>query len=186
MYVTLKHYTKGKGKAFPLQARCGPESRTAIALLLHGRALEGGWVVSSTPRPYFTPQNDPVPILQEARWAPGTVWTGGKSRPHRDSISDRPARSQPLYRLSYQAHLYNTTYLYYMQSGRRIDVSISSSAFLKKKGDWSVKFLTQTISKFNITNYNFKETQNFETSHSGLFNSSLPHLPCKIFTKIQI
>ena len=24
---------------------------------------------------------------------PGTVWAGGKSRPHRDSILDRPARS---------------------------------------------------------------------------------------------
>ena len=46
---------------------------------------------------------DPVPILQEAGWAPGPVWTGGKSRSHRDSIQDRPARSQSLYRLSYPA-----------------------------------------------------------------------------------
>ena len=30
----------------------------------------------------------------------------GKSRPHRDSIPDRPARSQSLYRLSYRAHSY--------------------------------------------------------------------------------
>ena len=28
----------------------------------------------------------PVPILQEAGWAPGPVWRGGASRPHRDSI----------------------------------------------------------------------------------------------------
>ena len=47
----------------------------------------------STPRPHFTPGKDPVPILQEAGWAPGPVWTGGKSRPHRDSIPDRPACS---------------------------------------------------------------------------------------------
>jgi len=40
-----------------------------------------------------TPGKDPVPILQEAGCAPETVWTGGKSRPHRDSIPDRPARS---------------------------------------------------------------------------------------------
>jgi hypothetical protein len=40
-----------------------------------------------------TPGKDPVPIVQEAGWAPGSVWTGGKSRPHRDSIPDRPARS---------------------------------------------------------------------------------------------
>ena len=50
-------------------------------------------MVSSTPRPHFTPGKDPVPILQEAGRAPGPVWTGGKSRPHRDSIPDRPARS---------------------------------------------------------------------------------------------
>jgi len=59
-------------------------------------------VVSSTPRPHFTPGKDPVPILQGAGWAAGLVWTGGKSRPHRDSILDRPARGQSLYRLSYR------------------------------------------------------------------------------------
>ena len=61
-------------------------------------------MVSSTPRPHFTPGKDPVTILQEAGLAPGPVWMGGKSRPHRDSIPDRPARSQSLYRLSYRAH----------------------------------------------------------------------------------
>ena len=33
--------------------------------------------------------------------ASGSVWTGGKSRPHRDSIPDPPAPSQLLYRLSH-------------------------------------------------------------------------------------
>ena len=75
-----------------------------IALLFHDRGTRRGWVVSSTPRPHFTPGKDPVPILQEAGWAPGPVWTGGISRPHRDSIPDRPARSQSLYRLSYPTH----------------------------------------------------------------------------------
>ena len=46
-----------------------------------------------TPRPHFIPGKDPLPILQEAGWAPGSVWKGGKSRPHRDSILDRPAHS---------------------------------------------------------------------------------------------
>ena len=45
-------------------------------------------MVSSTPRPHFTPGKDPAPILQGAGWA-----TGGKSSPHWDSIPDRPARS---------------------------------------------------------------------------------------------
>ena len=48
------------------------------ALLFHNRGTRRGWVVSSTPRPRFTPGKDPVPILQEAGWAPGPVWTGGK------------------------------------------------------------------------------------------------------------
>ena len=61
-------------------------------------------MVSSTPWPHFTPRKDPVPILQEAGWAPGPVWNGGKSRLHRDSIPNCPARSQSLYRLSYRAH----------------------------------------------------------------------------------
>ena len=50
-------------------------------------------MVRGTFWPHFTPGKDPVPILQEAGWAPGSVWPGGKSRPHRVSIPDRPARS---------------------------------------------------------------------------------------------
>jgi len=57
------------------------------------------------PQLHFIPGKDPVPILQEAGWAPGPVWTGGKSRPHRDLIPDRPAHSQSLYQLSYPAHI---------------------------------------------------------------------------------
>jgi hypothetical protein len=76
----------------------------SIALLFHDRGTGRGWVVSSTPQPHFTPGKDPVPIVQDAGWAPGPVWTGWKSRPHWDSISARPARSQSLYRLSYPAH----------------------------------------------------------------------------------
>jgi len=57
--------------------------------------------VRPTPRPPLLPGKTPIPIVQEAGWASGSVWTGGKSRPHRDSIPDRPAPSQSLYRLSY-------------------------------------------------------------------------------------
>jgi len=31
------------------------------------------------PRPLFTPGKDPVPIVQEAGWAPGPVWTGAEN-----------------------------------------------------------------------------------------------------------
>jgi len=86
-----------------------------IALLFHNCGTRRGWVVSSTTRPHFTPGKEPVPISQEAGWAPGPVWTGGRSRPHRDSIPDRPARSQSPYRLSYPAHL-TIISLYYIQA----------------------------------------------------------------------
>ena len=77
-----------------------------IALLFHDLGARRGWGVSSTLRTYFTPRNVPVPIVQEAGWAPWSVWTGGKSRPTGIRSPDRRARSQSLYRLSYWAHLF--------------------------------------------------------------------------------
>ena len=50
-------------------------------------------MVSNTPRPYFTPGKDPVPIVQEAGWAPVPVWTGGKTRATGIRSQDRPARN---------------------------------------------------------------------------------------------
>ena len=67
-------------------------------------ALEGGEWSAAQPGHTLPPGIDAVPILQEAGWVPGPVWTGGKSRPHRDSIPDRPGLSQSLYRLSYPAY----------------------------------------------------------------------------------
>ena len=73
-------------------------------------ALEGGeWSASRLGR-NLPPGKDPVPILQEAGWATGPVWAGGKSRPHCDSIPDCPARSQSLYRLCYPAHALRNSY----------------------------------------------------------------------------
>ena len=69
-----------------------------ITLLFLDRGIWRVWVVTSKPRPHFTPGKDSVPILREAGWVPGPVWKGGKSRPHRDLI---PGRSQSLYRLSH-------------------------------------------------------------------------------------
>ena len=34
----------------------------------------GGWSTPHASR--FTPQNDPVPIVQDTGWAPEPVWTG--------------------------------------------------------------------------------------------------------------
>jgi hypothetical protein len=55
------------------------------------------------PQPHLTPGKDPVPIVQEAGWASGPVWTGAENlAPHRDSI---PGPSSP----------YLTCILYYIK-----------------------------------------------------------------------
>jgi hypothetical protein len=62
-------------------------------------ALDGGrW---STPRPCrFTPGKVSVPIVLEAGWAPGPVWTGAENlSPTGIRSPDLPARSESLYRL---------------------------------------------------------------------------------------
>jgi len=68
-------------------------SRGIALLFLGPQHSRWGW--GSAPRPCrLYPGKDPVPILQEARWATGPFWTRGKSRAYRDSTPDRPARSQ--------------------------------------------------------------------------------------------
>ena len=101
-YIYIYIYIKVKWARY--RSRVAQRVGKGIALLFHYRCTRRRWVVSSTPRPHFTPRKAPVPILQEARWAPGPVWTVGKSHPHWDSIPDRPAHSQSLHRLSYRAH----------------------------------------------------------------------------------
>jgi hypothetical protein len=50
----------------------------------------------------FTPGKDPVPLVQEAGWAPGTVWIGAKiSHPTAIRSLDLPARRELLYRQRY-------------------------------------------------------------------------------------
>ena len=57
------------------------------------------------PRPLFIRGEDLVPIVQEAGWAPGPVWTGEENlAPTGIRSPVRPARSQSLYRLRYPAH----------------------------------------------------------------------------------
>ena len=76
-----------------------------IALPFHDHGTRRGWGVSVTLWPLFTPGKDPVPIVQEAGWAPGPVWTGVENlAPTGIRSPDRPARSQSLYRLRYPAH----------------------------------------------------------------------------------
>ena len=72
---------------------------------MYNSALSLTWAVDvcawSTPRSCpFTPGKDPVPIVQEAGWVPGPVWTGAENlAPIGIRSPDRPARSTSLYRL---------------------------------------------------------------------------------------
>jgi len=83
--VTFSHYRPGVAQ------RVG----RGIALLFHDRGTRRGRVVSSMPRPHFTPGKDPIPILQEAGWASGPVWTGAEILdPTGIRSPDRPALSE--------------------------------------------------------------------------------------------
>ena len=43
----------------------------------------------------FTPGKDPVPIVQEAGWAPGPVWIGAENRTlHQDPRTFQPVASR--------------------------------------------------------------------------------------------
>jgi hypothetical protein len=81
-----------------------PEDTT---LLFLGHGTIRGWGVSVKRRPLFTSGKNLVPIVQEAGWAPRSVWTGAENlSPTGIRSPDRPARSQSLYRLRYPAHVY--------------------------------------------------------------------------------
>ena len=84
--VTLStHCVKVKVKVTLVQALRLCTARTVhrgsrgIALPFLDHSTRSGLGVSITPRPFFTPGKEPVPIVQEVGWAPGTVC--GKSRP---------------------------------------------------------------------------------------------------------
>ena len=78
-----------------------------IAVLFHDRGTRRGWVVSSTSRPSFTPGKGPVPIVQEAGWAPGPVWPGENLAPPGFDPRTVQSVAQSLYRLSYPARCFS-------------------------------------------------------------------------------
>ena len=118
-YSLVKYFMSGwvnlvklcKVKCTLLQALRLCTGRTAhrrirgIALLFHDHGTRRGWGVSVTPWPLFTTGKEPVPIVQEAGWAPGPIWTGAENlAPTGIRSPDRPTLSQSLYQLRYPAH----------------------------------------------------------------------------------
>ena len=99
---------KVKVKVLPITGHEGAEGEQRYSpTLSRPRHLDGGgW---SAPRlGCFTPGKDPVPIVQEAGWAPEPVWMGSENlSPSGIRSPDRPARSESLYRLSYPGPIIN-------------------------------------------------------------------------------
>jgi hypothetical protein len=95
---------------YPFYSDEGPYWKYRLSSILFSDLGTGrGWGVSVTPRPLSTPSKDPVPIVQEAGWAPESIWTGAENlAPTGIRSPIRPARSQSLYLLSYPAHLHTT------------------------------------------------------------------------------
>ena len=58
-------------------------------------ALEEGEWLAARPGRMFTYGKDSVPIVQEARWAPGPVWTGAEylAPPRFDPLTVQPVTS---------------------------------------------------------------------------------------------
>ena len=73
-----------------------------IAILFFNLSARYGWVVNTTPGPLYPWIRDPIPIAQEAGWAPGPFWTGAENlAPTGIRSSESPARSESPYLLSY-------------------------------------------------------------------------------------
>ena len=72
--VMMSHKTSTGKICVPVTGRVVAQKvGRGIALLFHDRGTVRGWVFISTPRPYFTPGKDPVPIVTGG-------WMGPKNR----------------------------------------------------------------------------------------------------------
>jgi len=104
-----------------------------------------------------TPLKGPVPIVQEAWWVPGPVWTDGKFRPHRDSIPGPPSPCSvtiltelPAHRLGSercklrlllsQSSLLNTTFWQIHFPGNKFSVSFHLRLFALLQFAHALKF----------------------------------------------
>ena len=128
--------SKGKVKCTLVQALRLCTGRTAhrgsrgIALPFHDHGTRRGWGVSVTPRPLFTPGKDPVPIVQEAGWAPGLVWTGAEnlSPPGFDPQTVQPIAIR--YTDCYLAHTLISRWSMNFLMGTKISYCVVKTAYL--------------------------------------------------------
>ena len=101
---------------------------------------------TTAPKPSTTGK-DPVPIVYEAGWAPGPVWTGaGNLTSTAIRSPDRPASSESLYGLSY--HGFDNEYSKYTLQGQRkqfdcIQQCVLRDSFYRPSSGMKVHYLKQ-------------------------------------------
>jgi len=77
--LTLKPQISTELGRFHLSEATKALRKRRVIAILYFRPLHcKWWGVSVTPRPQLTPGKDPVPIVLEAGWASGPVWTGAE------------------------------------------------------------------------------------------------------------
>ena len=156
---TLWAEYKAKGKGHPITGHEVPEGEQMYSSTLPSTsALDRGG--RSTPRPgRFTPRKDPVPIVQEAGWAPGPVWTGAENlAPQQDSI---PGPSDP-FRVAIPTELSRPTYDNYHTASVLLTLLVSQFTSVLTAANWHSSTATlrvkplpslQQQNKGLITNY---------------------------------
>jgi hypothetical protein len=101
--VCVYSLARKKGEVVPLrstEAHLGDRRYSSYSFLTS--ALKGGeWSASRPGRALLPGKEPPVPIVQEAVWAPEPVWTQ-----RLEEKPGRPVRSQPLYWLGYPGSPY--------------------------------------------------------------------------------
>jgi hypothetical protein len=130
-------------------------------------------VVSVTPRPLFTPGNDPVPIVQEVGWTPGPNWTGAENLVATGfRSSDRPASSQSLYRLSYLAHKLISVLLFKCLKNHKLTF-ISLLHAQSTRPTWNSWWQLGTAHKQDTSALDtFKPTSHRNTTHNNSIQST--------------
>jgi hypothetical protein len=104
-----------------------------------------GWGVSVTHRPHSTHGKDPVPIVQEAGWTPGPVWTGAENlalpglyprtfQPVASRYTDWATR--PTWSFFKNDYKYNEPII----QGANLHVQFSLTTILKSVTYWSKNF----------------------------------------------
>ena len=103
VHLTTPIYINVKVKCSRYTTGVAQRVDRGIALFFHDRGTRRGWVVTSMPRPHFALGERPGNHFTGGWVGPSAGLDGGRSRPLRHSIPDRPGRSQSLYWLSYRA-----------------------------------------------------------------------------------